>query len=150
MITLKRTDSDDADFRLLITELDANLREIYDELMNTYDQHNIIEQIGTVVLAYDDAGPVACGCFKTYDAGTVEIKRMFVRKDARGKGISTRILAGLEQWALELGYKKAVLETGEKNTEALGLYHKAGYRQIPNYGPYVNLPTSYCFGKTLI
>ena len=45
MIELKRTNSQDADFQLLIEELDTNLREIYDRLMDVYDEHNIIEEL---------------------------------------------------------------------------------------------------------
>jgi len=146
---LKRTNSADSDFRFLVNQLDAELREMYADLMNTYDQHNVIELIDTVVIAYLNNQPVACGCFKPFDAGAVEIKRMFVAKDARGKGISKLILDGLENWAKELGFNYTVLETGTKNLAAMALYQKSGYVNIPNYGPYVNLPDSICFRKTL-
>jgi len=67
-ITLKRTDSTDSDFRLLITLLDKELNERYGELMqSTYDQHNHIIDIDTVVVAYNNNIPVGCGCFKKYD-----------------------------------------------------------------------------------
>ena len=146
---LKRTTSTDDDFRFLVNQLDAELREMYADLMNTYDQHNLIEHIDTVVVAYLNDIPVGCGCFKPFDAEAVEIKRMFVAKIARGNGISRFILSGLESWAQELGSNYTVLETGIKNLEALALYQKSGYINIPNYGPYINLPDSICFRKTL-
>ena len=150
MISLKRTNSNDPDFRTLINELDVNLREIYDQLMDVYDQHNIIEQIDTVVIAYAGGLSAGCGCFKRFDADAAEIKRMYVRKTCRGKGISRLILAELERWAAETGFSATILETGEKNTEALGLYCKAGYLPTPNYGAYVNLASSFCFRKPLL
>lgn len=148
-ITLKHTTSLDPEFRTLIAELDTDLRERNGSVMDIYDQHNVIEYVDTVVIAYVNAKPAGCGCFKNYDADTVEMKRMFVRPEARGNGISRKVLAELEKWAKELGFKHTVLETGSKQTEALALYHKAGYNQIPVYGPYVDLPDSICFKKDL-
>ena len=149
MIDLKRTNSQDADFRMLIAELDTNLREIYDRLMDVYDEHNIIEELDTVVIACQDGEPVGCGCFKRFNEDAVEIKRMFVRKTCRGQGISGLILTELETWAKEKGYIVAILETGDRNIEALGLYRKSGYSSMLNYGPYVNIKSSFCFRKRL-
>lgn len=148
-IYLKRTTSDNADFRLLIKELDADLRQRNGEIMDIYDQHNIIEQIDTVVIAYAGDEPAGCGCFKDYDAETVEVKRMYVRPAYRGNKISAKILTELEAWAREFGYTSTVLETGSRQNEALGLYQKSGYVSIPKYGPYIDLPDSICFQKTL-
>lgn len=148
-IELKQATSQDPDFRLLISELDADLRDRNGEVMDIYDTHNIIEDIGTVIIAYLDYKPAGCGCFKVYDEESVEIKRMFVRKSARGKGISAMILNALEAWAKSKGFTHTVLETGSRQVEALGLYQKAGYTLIPSYGPYADLPDSICFRKDL-
>ena len=147
--TLKRTTSDNPDFRLLVKELDEDLRIRNGDMMDIYDKHNIIDKIDTVVLAYINGVPAACGCFKPFDNEAVEIKRMFVRKTARGRGLSLIILTELEVWAKAAGFNFTVLETGSKQTEALGLYPRAGYILIANYGPYVNLEHSICFKKTL-
>lgn len=148
-IRLARTTSDNLDFRILTNELDADLRDRNGDVMNLYDEHNVIDKIDTVVIAYLNNQPAGCGCFKSFDTEAVEIKRMFVRHNARGNGISTMILKELENWALESGYQYAVLETGSKQLEALGLYPKTGYVRTPNYGVYVDLPDSICFRKAL-
>lgn len=148
-ISLIRTNSDHAHFRKLVGELDADLRARNGDMMDIYDQHNIIEHNDTVVIAYLDDEPAGCGCFKLYDAESVEIKRMFVRSAARGYGISKQVLTELENWARELGFSSAVLETGSLQVEALALYNKAGYQSIPQYGVYVGLPDSVCFKKSL-
>jgi GNAT superfamily N-acetyltransferase len=59
------------------------------------------------------------------------------------------ILGELENWALEMGYRQAVLETGNKQVEAIAMYEKLGYSVIPNYPPYENMTTSICMQKTL-
>lgn len=148
-ITLQRTNSADPVFRMLITELDTDLRIRNGEIMNIYDQHNVIELIDTVVIASVNNEPAGCGCFKPFDGDSVEIKRMFVRPHLRGMGISRAILNALELWTQQLGFNYTVLETGNKQTEALSLYHKNGYLNIPKYGPYVDLPDSICLRKTL-
>ena len=148
-VSLIRTNSDNAHFRKLVSELDADLRNRNGDIMDIYDQHNIIEHNDTVIIAYLNNEQAGCGCFKPYDADTVEIKRMFVRSAERGNGISKLVLTGLENWARELGFNYTVLETGSLQVEALALYNKAGYLPIPQYGPYVGLPDSVCFKKSL-
>ncbi len=53
------------------------------------------------------------------------------------------------EWAKELGYKKMILETGELLAESCHVYSKLGFKQIPNYGAYVDMPESLCMGKEL-
>jgi GNAT superfamily N-acetyltransferase len=75
---------------------------------------------------------------------------MFVKPEFRGRGISRQILSELEKWAAELGYKKSVLETGDRQNEAIHLYHHSGYTEIPNYGNYEGTQTSICMSKKLM
>lgn len=149
MLALKRTNSDNPHFRHLVPALDAELRSHYKEKQDEYDKHNVIEFIDTVVVAYKDDMPVGCGCFKKFDTDAVEIKRMFVKKDFRGQGIAFAILKQLEEWAMETGYSFTMLETGNKQIEAINLYKKMGYTPVPCYGPYVNLSASICMKKAL-
>ena len=102
------------------------------------------------VIAWLGDEAVGCGALRPMDeADTVEVKRMYVRPEARGQGVSRRILAALEDLAREFGYSKARLETGTRNPEALSLYESSGYQRIPCYGIYVHEPLSRCFEKQL-
>ncbi len=148
-LKLKRTNSNDTDFRLLIVLLDNDLDKINGELMLVYSEHNIIEYIETVVIAYIDNEPAGCGCFKRFANDAVEIKRMFVKEDHRCKGIASAIVKELEQWAGELGYTHTVLETGKRHYEALSLYKRLGYKITENYEPYIGMEESVCMAKTL-
>jgi GNAT superfamily N-acetyltransferase len=74
---------------------------------------------------------------------------MFVRPEARGNRISTLVLTELEAWAKELGFTATVLETASKQVEAQSVYQKSGYERVANYGPYVDLPYSFCYKKQL-
>ena len=149
LIVAKRTQSGDEHFKFLISQLDGDLNGRYQSAQSKYDKYNKIDSIDTVIVAFDQEKPVGCGCFKEYDNETVEIKRMFVTPDYRGRKISRLILEELERWAKELGYSKAILETGSKQSEAIGLYQKSGYARIENYGQYKDFPNSLCFEKPI-
>jgi GNAT superfamily N-acetyltransferase len=79
----------------------------------------------------------------------MEIKRMYVTLEKRGKGIATLVLQELEKWSKELGFEKCILETGKKQPEAIRFYEKTNYHSIPNYGQYENAENSICFEKEL-
>ena len=66
MINIKRTNSDDPDFHRLVRKLDKDLLERYGELQVFYNQYNKIENLETVVVAYEGEKPVGCGCFKRF------------------------------------------------------------------------------------
>ena len=149
MITINRTDSENKDFQDLIYKLDTDLAERNGEKNDFFAQFNKTNLIQNVIVAYSDNIPVGCGAIKVYDNNTMEVKRMFVLKEQRGKNIAGTILNNLEQWAKELSYNKCILETGDKMLEAIGLYRKSGYKQIPNYGQYENVESSLCFEKIL-
>jgi len=149
MITINRTDSENKDFQDLIYKLDTDLAERNGEKNDFFAQFNKTNLIQNVIVAYSDNIPVGCGAIKVYDNNTMEVKRMFVLKEQRGKNIAGTILNNLEQWAKELSYNKCILETGDKMPEAIGLYRKSGYKQIPNYGQYENVESSLCFEKIL-
>jgi putative acetyltransferase len=149
MAVLQRTDSNNKDFQELVKLLDADLRFRDGDDHAFYAQFNKIDTIKNALVAYVEQLPVACGAFKTFTDESVEIKRMFVHPNFRGMGIAQQILIELERWATELGYKTTVLETGQKQPEALHLYHKAGYHIIPNYGQYEGIENSICMQKML-
>jgi GNAT superfamily N-acetyltransferase len=88
---------------------------------------------GRFLVAYLDGAPVACGTVRRLDEATGEIKRMYVRRDARGRGVARALLAELEEAARELGYERVVLDTGERMPEAQALYRSSGFRETADY-----------------
>ncbi len=150
MITLVRTNSTNTDFKHCVTELDRDLWNRYDDLQAEYDEHNILDYIETVVVAYQNDQSVGAACFKKFDDQSVEIKRMYVKPANRGQGIAYAILNELEDWAKELNFSFAILETGTKQPEAINLYKKLGYSITDNYPPYVGMEFSICMKKSLL
>ncbi|MES2727194.1 MAG: GNAT family N-acetyltransferase [Bacteroidota bacterium] len=149
MITLTRTNSDNTDFQALVRELDMDLKIRDGEEHAFFAQYNKIDMIKYVVVAYDGNEPVGCGAVKQYDDDTMEVKRMFVPLNRRGQGIASLVLQELEKWTKELNFKKCILETGEKQPEAISLYKKNQYAIIPNFGQYADVESSVCFEKEM-
>lgn len=148
-IKLQRTNSSDSDFQILVRELDQDLRRRDGEDHAFFAQFNKIDTIRHVVVAYRDGRPVGCGAVKHYETGVMEIKRMYVAPELRGQGIASQVLMELEAWCNELGYGRCILETGEKQPEAIRLYLKNNYHLIPNFGQYAGVESSRCFEKIL-
>ncbi|GGX45675.1 GNAT family N-acetyltransferase [Streptomyces fructofermentans] len=112
---------------------------------------------GLYLVAYDTRDrPVATGGWRTqdendegYSDGDAELKRMYVVDEARGNGLARRILAALEDDARAAGRVRMVLETGDKQPEAIALYTSSGYEPCPKFGHYRFHENSRCFAKRL-
>ena len=149
MLTLTRCSGSDPAFVRLTEALDRDLGARYGERMDFFGRYNHSADVACALVARLDGEPAGCGCFKPLTDGRVEIKRVFVLSVLRKKGVARAVLRELENWARELGYREAVLETGVLQPEALLLYEAAGYGRIPNYEPYIGVDESVCFRKAL-
>ena len=146
-VKIIRTTSDNEDFRNLVNELDKELAIRDGDEHAFYAQYNKLDTIKHAVVLYVNDEPVGCGAIRPFDDTSVEVKRMFVPLEHRGRGIAKDVLKELEAWAVELSFKRCILETGLKQPEAIALYTKAGYNSIPNYGQYQGMYNSVCFEK---
>ncbi|MGB7395304.1 MAG: GNAT family N-acetyltransferase [Pricia sp.] len=149
MIDLNRTTFKNHDFAHLVAALDKDLAQRDGEEHSFYDQFNSIEGLHHAVVAYSKGKPVGCGAIKEFSSDSIEVKRMYVLPEFRGKGVASQLLTELEDWAAALGYTHCVLETGKRQPEAIALYKKNGYKTIVNYGQYVGVVNSVCFCKEL-
>lgn len=113
----------------------------------TADPHEFEPPSGRFFVVYARGRPVGCGGFKRLDDRTAEIKRMYVRRELRGRGLARAILERLEMAARGAGYSHVRLDTGDRQPDALHLYRSAGYGEIPDYNG--NPAASYWFEKAL-
>ena len=128
------TDGSNPDFIMLCHMLDDYLNQIVgcEEDRLQYIKYNTLEDIHDVIIAYDDNIPIGCASFKLYENDIAEVKRVFVKEEYRGKGISKELLQHVESSAKEKRYKKL------------------GYTKIDNYGQYKCMKDSICMSKTLV
>jgi GNAT superfamily N-acetyltransferase len=104
---------------------------------------------GAFLAARIEGVAVGCGGICRFDDTRAELKRMYVAPGSRRLGVGRALLEALEAEARRLGYVAVVLETGDRQPEALGLYASAGYERIPCYEPYASRELSLCFEKVL-
>lgn len=159
MLDLRVVGYDHADATALIARVQAEYVERYgspDE--SPVDPALFDPPEGLFLVGYDTGvadRPVATGAWRRSPvrvlggSSAVEVKRMYVVPDARGRGFARQVLAELERSAVAAGHDLAVLETGMLQPEAIGLYLSAGYVEIPGFGYYCGAELSRCYGKRI-
>ena len=88
---------------------------------------------GTILLAYINGTPVGVVALRKIEDHICEMKRLYVKEEARGRGIGRYLSIALMERARELGYKKMRLDTLYSMTPAVSLYKSLGFYEIPPY-----------------
>ncbi len=106
----------------------------------TPDDEALTPPAGCFLVARLDGRAVGCGALRRLAPGVGEIKRMWVAPEARGLGLSRRLLGALEDEARDLGLSRVRLDTNRSLSEAQSLYRSAGYREIARFNdnPYAD------------
>jgi GNAT superfamily N-acetyltransferase len=150
-LVLAQVDPAEPEAAALIAALDAELYDLYpDEVIHGIEPHEFRRAGGVFLVGRVGAVAVACGAIRPLTDRVVEVKRMFVRKDQRGRGYARALLTELERVAVRHRYEVICLETGVKQPEAIHLYLTAGYHAIEGCGEYSGSLTSRCFEKSLV
>jgi ribosomal protein S18 acetylase RimI-like enzyme len=157
-IIITETPADHPDAVALIAELDAALAAHYPvESRHGYSVDKLLRQGVIFFVVRHDGVPAGCGGVQRFgtddaepsDEPFAELKRMYVRPAYRGLGLAKALLAHLEAYTRERGIALLRLETGIYQTEAIGLYERAGFVRIPPFGDYRPDPVSLCYEKRL-
>ena len=105
---------------------------------------------GLFLVAEVDGLPAGCGAWRAIEPGVAEIKRVYVEPGFRRRGLAQEIVALLERGAAAAGNRAVVLNTGDRQPEALALYADAGYRPVAGFGIYACAPGAVFLGKDLV
>lgn len=82
----------------------------------------------------DDASAFGCGGLVSLETpGDAEIKRVYVRPSARGRGVGEAITRELMRFAEILGFRRVRLDTAPELQVAIRLYERLGFTHIPPY-----------------
>lgn len=128
-------------FERYFAELDARFDTGFDPSTSiSADEHELTPPDGLLLIARLRGESVGCGALKLHDQAPAEIKRMWVAPSARGVGLGRRLLSELEGHARRAGAVVIRLETNRALTEAIALYKRAGYREVPPFNdePYAH------------
>lgn len=131
------------------------LRRYGERDVSAVDPDEFAPPHGAFFLGYVGGAAAAAGGWRLradLSGGTdrdAEIKRMYTAPWARGRGLARVMLGEIERSAGLAGCKRAVLETGVQQPEALALYASAGYAPITPFGVYAGDDESRFFGKEI-
>lgn len=153
-LVIERTTTPTADVRSLIAELEDSLAAEYppeqrhglalDAIFQPHIQFFVVRVAGAAV------GCAGVALF----AELAEVKRMYVRPAARGRGIADALLARIESVTRDAGLARLCLETGDRQLAAIRVYERAGFSRCGAFGAYAAMPpasiaTSVFFEKHL-
>jgi ribosomal protein S18 acetylase RimI-like enzyme len=134
-ITIAPEPADSADVRWCFEQYYAELDERFEGGFDVaaalpLGLDELMPPRGVVLVARLDGAPVGCGAVKLRDPEAGEIKRMWVSREARGRGLGSRLLAELEASARAAGKVVARLETNRSLVEAVAMYRRHGYVEV--------------------
>jgi putative acetyltransferase len=133
----------------MIADLDEYQATLYPpESNHLVDVEKLAGKAYYFIAGYEAGRPLAIASFKR-EAAYVEIKRLYVPEQYRGRKLALRLMNDLEKKAISEGYPEARLETGIHQHEAIALYKKLGYTTIEPFGAYIEDPLSVFMGKKL-
>lgn len=112
--------------------VDLGFQDFDSEIQNIESQYS--RPNGVVFIVYHDREqPIGCFGIRSFEDAICELKRMYIKEEARGRGIGKRILHKSLKIAKELGYKTMRLDTLPDMHSAIGLYKKIGFYEIEPY-----------------
>jgi GNAT superfamily N-acetyltransferase len=88
---------------------------------------------GRLLLGYVDEQPRGIACLKALTDSVGEVKRMYVRPEARNRGLGRALLDRLLEEANHIGYGQIRLDSAQFMKGAHQLYRKSGFREIESY-----------------
>jgi GNAT superfamily N-acetyltransferase len=149
LVKIEVTSYDHPDAVALIAEVQQEYVVRYGEEDGTpVDPAEFAPPHGLFLVAYVDGTPAACGGWRAHGTA-VELKRMYVTPAFRGRGLARAMLAALERTAVEAGHRRVILETGQRQPEAIALYESSGYEPVPRFGYYAEAPEAVHLGKVV-
>lgn len=139
-----------ADAQALIAELEGELAPFYPaESRHGYNVEKLLAEGVAFFLLRVDGAPAGCGGVQLFGTDYAEVKRMYVRPQFRGLGLSRRMLDHLGDYARGQGVRLLRLETGVHQQDAIRLYEGMGFRRIPPFGEYRADPLSRFYEKQI-
>jgi GNAT superfamily N-acetyltransferase len=126
-------------------------RELQDMILPTFETAIALGGARSVMNSYAevDGVPAGTAAWRTLGGGRAEMKRVYVEQAFRRRGLAQVVVAALEESARRAGYRSVVLNSGDRQPEALALYEALGYTPVPGYGIYAEGAGAVFLGREL-
>ena len=138
-VTIERVSAPTSDARALVDELERSLASVYSaDQRHGLSLDALFQPHIEFFIARLDGVAAGCGGVAFFE-GFGEVKRMYVRESARGRGIAQALLARIETAMRERGLSVLRLETGDRQFAAIRLYERAGFHECEAFGDYCRM-----------
>lgn len=133
------TKTPDESVLLLFSEHDDYMIDFLGDDKHCYTRYNENENIEKIWIVYSGNSPIGCIAYRKKAEGAGEVKRLYIRKEHRGKGISRELLKKVERYAKEQGCKTLFLDTRITLEPAVSIYRSFGFHIVFQQGLYIQM-----------
>lgn len=113
-------------------KIDLGFQNFNEEIENLESKYS--RPKGVIYIAYDhENSPLGCFGIRAFNNTVCELKRMYLKEEARGLGIGKLMMKKSITVGKELGYDKMRLDTLSSMLPAVSLYKKSGFYEIDPY-----------------
>lgn len=123
----------------LFSEHDDSMIDFLGEDQVYYTRYSENEMIEKVWVAFSDDFPIGCIAYRKKSEGTGEVKRLYIKEEYRGRGLSKKLLNTLENYAREQGCRTLFLDTRITLEPAFSLYRTFGFNIVFQQGLYIQM-----------
>lgn len=123
----------------LFSEHDDYMIDFLGDDRKYYTRYSESEKIEQVWVAFSEDLPAGCVAYRRRGDGTGEVKRLYLKKEYRGRGISKKLLKTVENHAREQGCHTLFLDTRITLEPAVSLYRSLGFHIVFQQGLYIQM-----------
>lgn len=134
-----QTELTDPELLKLFAEHDAYMMDFLGEDRKYYTPYSENERIGREWIVYVDGCPAGCAAYREKSEGAGELKRVFLRAEYRGRGMSKELVKTVESYARDQGCHTLALDTNCELEPAVPLYRRMGFRVVFQQGRYIQM-----------
>ena len=149
---IREVDPQGNDALVLLREAAEEARDLYPDLHDPgapWPTNPPNPPLGVYLVSYESGQPVGMAAHRPIDERTTEVRRMYVLRRVRRLGVARALLQRIEEHACSAGFRRLVLETGNRQLPAMRLYEAYGFTRIEPFGEYTDDPTSVCYEKAI-
>lgn len=129
----------DKNILTLFSEHDDHMIDFLGEDKGCYMRYSENEKIEKAWILYSDGFPAGCIAYRAKDDGAGEVKRLYLKKEYRGRGLSKELLKTVETYAKEQGCRTLFLDTRITLEPAVSLYRVWGFEIVFQQGLYIQM-----------
>lgn len=133
------TKNADKEILTLFSEQDDYMIDFLGDDKKYYTRYSSNEHLENIWVIYSESFPIGCIAYRKKAEGTGEVKRLYIRKEYRGKGISKELLRTVERYAQEQGCKTLFLDTRITLEPAVSIYRSFGFKIVFQQGLYIQM-----------